>query len=93
MNKSKSCKIILIAITPIFALFFAYCLVNYFNKPICLWKLIFHVDCWGCGITRAFYSLCKLNFIQAWNYNPRIYIVFPLLVYVWIKALYKTIKM
>lgn len=38
LNYSKSCKIILIAITPIFALFFAYCLVNYFNKPICLGK-------------------------------------------------------
>src|SRR5574344_1308593 len=64
-----------------------FCLANFFTslhlKTFCLIKLITHHNCWGCGLTRAFAALSHFNFAQAYNDNPRIIIVAPLLFYVW----------
>jgi len=57
------------------------------QRSVCLFKNIFGVECWGCGITRAVLSTIQFNFTAAFNYNKLIVIVFPLLVYVWGKML------
>jgi len=59
--------------------------VDWLNKQhsICLFKNIFGVECWGCGMTRAVLSVVQCNFITAFHYNRLVVIVFPLLVYVW----------
>ena len=44
----------------------------------CLWKTIFHIECPGCGLTRAFIDILHCNFIDAFNDNPLIFIVLPL---------------
>lgn len=88
----KNVKILFILFIPVWAIIGAYVLVNYHPETICLWKIIFHTDCWGCGITRAFYAFCKFDFVSAWNYNPRIFIVVPLLLFVWVKELSKELK-
>lgn len=49
-------------------------------------------NCPGCGITRAFHSLCILDFKSAYNYNPGIFIVAPLLLYIWLKELVKCLN-
>lgn len=36
----------------------------------CPFKLIFGVDCPGCGMTRAFISALKLDFKAAFRYHP-----------------------
>jgi hypothetical protein len=43
----------------------------------CIWKTIFHIECLGCGLTRAFIALLYCNFIDAFNENPLIFIVLP----------------
>lgn len=43
----------------------------------CLWKTIFHIECLGCGLTRAFIDILHCNFIDAFNDNALIFIVLP----------------
>jgi hypothetical protein len=45
----------------------------------CLWKSIFHMDCPGCGLTHATENLVALDPIAAYNTNPLIFILIPLL--------------
>lgn len=61
--------------------------LDWLNKQhtICLFKNIFGLDCYGCGITRAVLSALHLNFEDAINYNIMVVIVLPLLIYIWIK--------
>ncbi len=59
---------------------------------LCVYKNLTGKDCWGCGTSRALVSIMHLNFTQAYDYNKRIIIVFPLLVYLWLKYLLRYIK-
>jgi hypothetical protein len=49
------------------------------TNPICLYRIIFNQNCWGCGTTRAIWSIIHFNFNQALEYNRLIIITFPLL--------------
>lgn len=51
----------------------------------CIWKTLFHVDCPGCGLTRAFMKLISLDFQAAYHLNPMIFIVFPSVIYFLLK--------
>jgi hypothetical protein len=62
------------------------------QHSICLFKNIFGIECWGCGITRATISVIQLDFSRAFHYNRLIVVVFPLLLYVWATTTYKLIK-
>ena len=44
-------------------------------KTICLFKNLFDIECAGCGGTRMFMSLLKLDFYQAFRYNPLMFIL------------------
>lgn len=49
---------------------------------VCWFKFIFHTDCPGCGMTRAFLSLARGDLIEAIKYNPAsplVYLFFFLL--------------
>ncbi len=59
---------------------------------ICIYKNITGRDCWGCGTSRAVISLLNFDFKQAYDFNKRIVIVFPLLVYLWFKWIFMNIK-
>jgi hypothetical protein len=43
----------------------------------CLFTKIFNFHCPGCGLTRAFIEILKFNFIEAWRFNPMIYLILP----------------
>jgi len=62
--------------------------LDWLNKQhtICLFKNIFGIDCYGCGITRAILSGLHFNFEDAINYNNMVVIVLPLLIYIWIRT-------
>lgn len=51
----------------------------------CFFHTLFDIHCPGCGLTRAFMSLMKLDFQSAYNYNPLIFIVIPSIIYFIIK--------
>lgn len=47
----------------------------------CLISLVTGHRCPGCGMTTAFMDILKLEFIEAFNSNPLIFIVLPSLIY------------
>ena len=50
-----------------------------FNSPMpsaCASKVIFGIDCPGCGLTRAFISISHGEFLKAWNFNRASFIVY-----------------
>jgi len=60
--------------------------MNIFECPI---HSLFHIYCPGCGITRMFLSIFKLDFYQAFRYNPYIFILLVLAI---IYGLYSIIR-
>ena len=58
----------------------------YFNiGVVCPFYALFDWNCPGCGGTRMAVSLLKLDFYQAFRYNPFVFITAPILavVYIW----------
>lgn len=65
----------LITLIKLFFYIMLYCLIlNIFNIG-CPIKFITGIPCAGCGMTRAFYSLFKLNIHDAFIYHPLFWMV------------------
>ncbi len=64
-------------------------LIVYYLKPSCPWKTNFNIDCAGCGATRMLESIIKLDFYQAFRFNP---LLFCLLVIIIVYGLYVLIS-
>lgn len=60
------------------------------GHPVCLFHNLFGRDCYGCGMTRALFSLLHLDPGSAWGYNRLVVIVAPLLLYLYVKEVVKT---
>lgn len=69
----KKLPFILFCIILPFIYFISYELLG-FSVP-CLFHKITHLYCPGCGVTRLLFSLLKLDFYQAFRYNPLIFVV------------------
>lgn len=50
-----------------------------FIKFECFYRAIFNIYCAGCGTTRMLKSIIKLDFYQAFRYNPLMFILLVLL--------------
>ena len=61
-------------------------------KDLCLFKKIFGINCWNCGMTRALVSVAYLDFYGAWHYNRAVIVVAPLLVWLWGKWVWQLAK-
>ena len=57
------------------------------GASVCLFKNLFGVECYGCGMTRAIFSLIYLDFAGAYHFNHLVVIVAPILIYIWIKSI------
>lgn len=70
-----------------------YCIpINSDNlSNICLIKRVTGKECWNCGMTRAFLSILHLDLKTAYQYNPRVIIVFPLTIGIYLHSWYKYI--
>jgi hypothetical protein len=90
-NSYNQLSSLAIAVMPILLYFIP---IEWLNKQpsICLFKNIFGLDCYGCGITRAIISGVQLNLQGALEYNQMIVLVLPLLTYIWIKTVMSLIK-
>lgn len=58
-------------------------------KDLCLYKRFLGIECWNCGMTRAFSSVVHGNFEAAINYNWKVIIVFPLIIGIYLNFWYK----
>ena len=79
---------VIICVSPLLILMF----YHFHDNKFCLFKFIFGVNCPGCGMGHAVCALLKGNFLEALNYNPLVLIVLPILIYVWLKYVYKIFK-
>ena len=61
------------------------------GESLCLSKQLFGVECWGCGITRAIFSVLYGRFIDAWNYNHLVVAVVPLIVALWAQEVWRCV--
>ena len=59
---------------------------------ICIIKRITGNECWNCGMTRAFLSILHFDFKAAYQYNPKVIVVFPLTVGAYLCYWIKKIK-
>src|SRR5574344_351767 len=62
------------------------------QHSICLFKNIFGIECWGCGITRAIIADVQLDFVRAYEFNFLIVIVLPVCFFLWLTWVIKTVK-
>jgi len=66
----------------IILLFFSYISITYlFNIPNCMTKVVFGLPCPACGMTRAGFSVLRLDFKKAIFFNPCIFL-FPIVCWV-----------
>jgi len=87
-------KIVIFLIINIILLFVLYSIpIN--NIPlfdnICLYKSIFGIECWNCGMTRAFLYTLHLDFETAIKFNSNVIFVFPITILVYLYSWYKYI--
>ena len=90
-NSLQICKLGVLFLLP-FLLFFLSLDKLESGRSICLFKNLFGIECYGCGITKAVIASIQLDFIRAFNYNKLIVVVMPLMVYLWIKEIIKCVK-
>lgn len=59
---------------------------NFFDtgKSICLSKLLFNQECYGCGLTRACLHLINFNFEKAFEFNMGSFLILPILSILWV---------
>lgn len=67
---------------PFLIVFTLYITITYLLKiPNCFIKMTIGIPCPGCGLTRAGFSILKLDFIQAIKYNASIFFL-PIILWV-----------
>ena len=54
---------------------------------LCPSKLVFGLNCSGCGLTRATMHIHHLQFDQAYSFNVLSFLFYPFLVYLWFRWL------
>ena len=67
---------------------------NYFDtgESLCMSKLLLHRECLGCGITRAIQHAIHFDFTRAWHYNKLVVLVLPVLLFLWLSEIKKSLK-
>jgi hypothetical protein len=59
------------------------------GSSVCLSRVLFDLECYACGLTRATMRLIHLDFKGAWEFNKLSFIVFPFISALWVKLLLK----
>src|SRR5690349_4584904 len=61
------------------------------GPTLCVWQRIFHVQCPGCGMTRAFSHVVHGHWVAAWEHNRGVVIAFPLAAMLWLTTVWRDI--
>jgi len=83
-------KVIILIIIPVLLIILPSDYMDH-GQSLCLSKLIFNRECWGCGSARACMHFIHFDFKQAWNFNKLSIFITPILVFLWIKETYNSI--
>ena len=83
-NKRTILTIIIFIGTIIFLPNILFFLTN-LGQTKCIFNNLFGIQCYGCGMTRAFYSVVTFNIPKALEYNKLVIIAFPLSIYEYFK--------
>lgn len=59
----------LIGYITFFVLIYCIPLASIEGQRFCIWYHLFHIDCFGCGFTRAFFCLMHGQFLRAFAYH------------------------
>jgi len=78
-------KLILLAITPFVLWFLPSTLLDGDKFPFCPSRVIFNIECLGCGMTRAVMHFHHFEYEKAISYNMGVVLVYPLLIWVWFR--------
>ncbi len=79
---------VLLAVGCAYAVF---CIKTGYGIP-CVFNLITGLKCPGCGISRMFLSLMRLDFKSAWKYNPAVIVISPFLAHLIFSGCYRWVK-
>jgi hypothetical protein len=52
----------------------------------CLFKTVFHIECWGCGLSRAAIEVVLLRWNSAYAQHPLVFIIMGLMGFVLFKT-------
>lgn len=63
--------------------------VDFFDhgQSMCISKLLFNQECYGCGMTKGVHHLMHFDFDAAMGFNKLSLIVLPLLIFLWVSKL------
>ncbi len=62
-------------------------------SPPCIFNYFFGFNyCWGCGLTRATIALLNAKFVAAWQLNPLVFIVVPLIIFEYFSLLKRVLR-
>ena len=62
------------------------------GPTLCLFKNLFGEECYGCGMTRAVFCMLHFDLSAAWHYNHFSVVVVPLLLYLLIKEIVRSVR-
>lgn len=67
---------------------------DYFDEgqSVCVSRLLLDVACYACGLTRAVMHLMHFDVQTAFFFNPLVFVVMPLLIWLWAKWLLQDIR-
>jgi hypothetical protein len=63
------------------------------GESICLSKVLFDFECYGCGMTRACQHLIHLDFENAFAYNMGSFIALPAVAVIWVQWFFKEMRL
>ncbi|TAG54949.1 MAG: DUF2752 domain-containing protein [Cytophagales bacterium] len=91
---AKPLSFILIAVYILIPIVLLYLPKTNFDDGIitCPSKILFGLNCLGCGMTRACMRIIHFDFMGAWKYNKFSFLIFPYFGYIWVQTIINLIK-
>jgi len=90
MFKTRTAKTIIFIGLFLFSILLLFLPKDFFDKgqSLCVSRLLFDIECYGCGMTRAIQHLIHFDFQGAWDFNKLSFLVLPLIIYLILKEIY-----